>query len=69
MDGSSEPIQSWGVHGDLHAVVQIAVFHFAEQSEELVIGEPFERLEIREPILAKVSGVENPPEFARNTNG
>ena len=69
MDGSSEPIQSWGVHGDLHAVVQVTVFHFAEQSEELMIGESFERLEIREPNLAEVSGVESPSEFARNTNG
>ena len=68
MDGSAKSIQCRRIHGDLHFVVQVPVFHLAQQPKELVIGETPEGFEIGKPILAEVSGVESPAKFTRNPN-
>ena len=68
MDGPTKTVQGRRIHSDLHFVVQVSVFHFAQKTKELVILETPEGFEVGESLLAKVSGVEGPPEFSGNAN-
>ena len=68
VDGPAKSIECGGVYGDLYRVVQIAVFHFAQQSKELMLGEAAEGLEVREAIFAKVPSMKSPAKLTRDTN-
>ena len=68
VDRSAKTVQCRRIHGDLYLVVQVTVFHLAQEPEELVIRKTPEGLEIGEAILAEVSGVECSTEFTRDAN-
>ena len=68
MNRSAKTIQCRRIHGDLHRVVQIPIFHLAQQPQEFMIRETPEGFEIGEAIFAKMSGVERSAELTRNAN-
>ena len=68
VDGASKSIQCGGVDGDLDGVIQITVFHLAQQSEELMIGEAPEGLEIGEAILAKMPSMKRTAQLTGDSN-
>ena len=68
VDRPSKSIQCRRINGELHLVVQVPVFHLAQELQELMIRETPEGFEIGKAILAKVPGVERSEEFTWDAN-